>query len=147
LSLQVKDQTKKFLLDSLIYYLKNNKNGTADSLGMYLLPNIKIAPDNSNTIGTMYPTALAGNNIIVSFEPTTDGNMGYYKYVSSVPRLLYFTQLWKPYQLSSDSTAAQVPSKTGVHTRVSTAFMNTQNGVINVLTPGNSLFFYGTKSN
>lgn len=139
------NQTKKFLLDSLTYYLKNNIKGTADSLGMYLIPDVVVSPEKTTSIGTIYPSALSGNNVIVSFESTRDGSLGYYSSISSVPRILYFTQLWKPYQLSPVNTAANVPASVGVHTRVSTAFINTRNGVINVLTPGNTLFFFGTR--
>lgn len=139
------DQNKMFLLDSLVYYLKNNIRGTADSLGMYLIPNATLTPDNTNAIGKLYPTALNGNNVIVSFEPTKEEDLGYFYGTSTVPKILYFTQLWRPYDLGPDNTAADVPAETGVHIRISTCFINTKNGVLNILSPNSSLFFYGTK--
>ncbi|MDQ2751890.1 MAG: hypothetical protein M3R72_02595 [Bacteroidota bacterium] len=144
----------KFDLDSLTYYLKNNINHTADSMSMYLVKTIT-TPQNLTGIGTIYPTELAGDSAIISYEPTKDPNLGYSSIVSTAPRIVYFTQLWQHYNINgNDSTAADVPSSTGVHTLVSTSFLNTQNGVINVLTPGRSssttfigttLFFYGTR--
>ena len=144
----------KFTLDSLTYYLKNNINQTADSMLMYLVKTVT-TPQNLTGIGTIYPTELAGDSAIISYEPTRNGNLGYSSIVSTVPRVVYFTQLWQHYNINgNDSTAADVPSSTGVHTLVSTSFLNTQNGVINVLATGTSnstafvgttLFFYGTR--
>lgn len=138
------DQNKRFLLDSLIYYIKNNKNNTRDSLLMYLVPNIRITPDNVNKTGKIYPSALAGSNTIISFEDTFEPNDGYNNSTTTVPQILYFTQLWKFYQIGPDSTAADIPAGTGVRTRIKTSFINTQNGVINVMAP-NTLFYYGQR--
>ncbi len=150
------DQYAKFGLDSLIYYLKNNINNTADSLSMYLIKTVT-TPQNLTGVGTIYSTELAHDSAIVSYEPVVDGNLGYTSVVSTAPRVVYFTQLWQHYNLNaSDSTAADVPSSSGIRTLVSTSFLNTQNGVINVLTPGatstgninfgTTLFFYGTRN-
>lgn len=140
------DQTKKFLLDSLLYYMRTNKDKTRDSMLMYLLPNVQVAPANSNRIGTIYPSALTGSNSIVSFEDSFDPNDGYSNLTSTVPQILYFTQLWKPYQIGPDSTAADVPARTGIRSKIKTSFMNTANGVINV--PATSvLFYYGMRVN
>jgi hypothetical protein len=149
------DQYAKFGLDSLIYYVKNNINHTADSLSMYLVKT-QTTPQSLTGIGTIYPTELAGDSAIISYEPVKDGTLGYSSIVSTAPKVVFFTQLWKHYNLnSSDSIAANVPATTGVRTLVNTSFINTQNGVINVLSPGIvqttsnvfgiSLFFYGTK--
>ncbi len=148
------DVYAKFALDSLTYYLKNNINHTADSMYMYLVKTVT-TPQSLTGIGTIYPTELAGDNAIISYEPTRDGSLGYTSIVSTAPRVVYFTQLWQHYNINgTDSTAADVPSSTGVRTLVSTSFLNTQNGVINVLTPGvttsanaigTTLFFYGTR--
>ncbi|WP_346239581.1 hypothetical protein ABDK00_009485 [Niabella insulamsoli] len=140
------DQNKKFLLDSLIYYIKNNINNTRDSLLMYLVPNLQVNPDGVTQIGNIYPSALNGSRIIVSFEETVTANDGYYSNISTIPRLLYFTQLWKPYQIGQDSTAAAVPPATGIRTRVKTSFINTQNGVLNALNTA-TLFYYGQRVN
>lgn len=113
---------------------------------MYLLRGVQVTPQNSTEIGTIYPSALAGSSMIVSFERTLERNDGYNPLVSTPPQLLYFTQLWKPYQIGPDSTADDVSPATGIRTRSKTSFINTQNGVINVLSTG-TLFYYGQRVN
>ncbi|SDZ98593.1 Fasciclin domain-containing protein [Arachidicoccus rhizosphaerae] len=140
------DQYAKFTLDSLKYHLEKNIDGIADSLKMYIIPSVLNVDAKLSSTGSFYKTGLSGDSAIVSYEYTYDENMGYSDLVSTPPRLVYYTHLWKPYQLDDqDSTAADIPAKTGVHTLVTTSFMNTQNGVVHVLSPGSTLFFYGTK--
>lgn len=126
------DLSKMFLLDSLNYYLKNNINGTRDSLRMYLLK-IKLTPDILTEEGTIYETGLVNDKVRISFEETTDGNNGYTDKISSVPHLLYYTQNWGGIPQEEEDERVLVK----------TAFIKTQNSVINVLEPGHVLFFYG----
>ena len=135
------NQYAKFTMDSLLFYVKNNINGTRDSLLMYLVPGIATTPANLSTLGAIYPTALAGDSAIISYEITA---IGATSIVSTPPQVVYFTQLWRHYNLSLDSTAAIVPATTGVHTLVATSFINTSNGVINSLTYSAELFFHNS---
>ena len=139
------DITAKFTLDSLKYYIQNNINSTKDSLLMYLIPGQVLTPSLLTPQGALYPSGLKGDTVAVSFETTKDPNSGYTSLVSSVPQLVYFTQLWQHYAIDVDNTAADVPARVGVHTLVKTSFIYTKSGVVNVLNSGNSLFFYGTK--
>ena len=125
------DQSKFFLLDSLNYYLKNNISGTKDSLLMYLIPE-QLTPQNVTMEGTVYSTGLTNDKVMVSFEETKDGNMGYTDLISSVPRLLYYAQIW-------DGQGDPQENKI----LVKTAFIKTKSGSINALDPGHVLFFYG----
>ena len=134
----------KFGLDSLFYYLSNNIGGAKDSLLMYLI-NKPLLYDNLTDVGALYPTALAGDTAIVSYEYTRNTTLGYNSIVSSVPQVVYFTQLWKHYSLSATTPAGQVPNTTGVHTLVKTSCIITKNGVMNALDNSHTLFFYGTK--
>lgn len=136
------NQYAKFTMDSLVYYVKNNINGTRDSLLMYLVPGIATTPTNLSPLGAVYPTALAGDSAIISYEVTT---MGATSIVSTPPQVVYFTSLWRHYNLSVDSTTAIIPTATGAHTLVATAFINTSNGVINSLTYSAELFFYSSR--
>ena len=138
------NQDSTFGLDSLKYYLKNNINGTKDSMLMYLIGKPLPYSVLTNT-GSLYPTGLAGDTVIVSYEYTKNGALGYNSVVSSQPQIVYFTQLWYHYDLSDDNTAGAVPDNIGVHNLVKTSGINTQNGVLNELDNSNRLFFYGTK--
>lgn len=127
------DLSKSFLLDSLTYHLKNNLNGIKDSLLMYLIDK-PLTPDLLTEDGTVYPTKFSGDNVSISFEETTDGNMGYTDLISSVPRLMFYAQLWGREQSEEDEQNKIL---------IKTAFIKTENGIINVLDPGHTLFFYG----
>ena len=141
------DITAKFTLDSLKYYIQNNINGTKDSMLMYLIPGKILTYDMLTPQGALYPTGLKGDTAAVSYEYTRDGNTGYSNLVSTVPQVVYFTQLWQHYDIDKDNTAAGVPSGVGVHSLVKTSFIQTKSGVVNVLNSslGSTLFFYGTK--
>lgn len=139
------NQDAKFTLDSLKYYIQNNINGTKDSLLMYLIPGKVLTPNELTEEGTSYPSGLKGNTVAVSFEFTKDGNSGYNSIVSTIPQLVYFTQLWQPYTIDKNHTAADVPAGVGVHTLVTSSFIYTKSGAVNVLNPVSPLFFYGTK--
>lgn len=136
--------SSKFGLDSLFFYLRNNIKGTKDSLLMYLIK--KPLPYAALTdMGALYATELAGDSAIVSYEYTRNTQLGYNSIVSGVPQIVYFTQLWKHYDLSATNPAGNVPSTAGVHTIVKTSCITTRNGMINALDNSHILFFYGTK--
>jgi hypothetical protein len=138
------NQDSQFGLDSLLYYLQNNINGTKDSMLMYLIHQPLSYSVLTNT-GTLYPTELAGDTVAVSYEYTKEGTLGYNSVVSSQPQLLYFTQLWYHYDLSNDNPAGDIPLNIGVHTRCQTSGIITKNGIMNALINSHTLFFYDTK--
>ena len=144
--IQRTNQYAQFGLDSLLYYLSNNINGTADSLGMYLIDQSLSYSVLTNT-GAFYPTELAGDTAIVSFEYTRDPNLGYTTLVSSVPQIVYYTHMWKPYtyKLSDANPVGDMDPLLGVHTRVITSGIMTKTGIIDELENGHRLFFYGIK--
>jgi hypothetical protein len=131
----------KFALDSLFYYLRNNINGTRDSLLMYLIPNP--LPFSSLTqVGAVYPTLLSGDSVVVSYENTGAGSSSL---TTFQPRVVYFTQLWQHVSLSNNYPASSIIRPIGVHTLCQTSGILTQTGVLNVLPYYHTLFFYGTK--
>ncbi len=144
LQVQATNQNAKFALDSLVYYLKNNIKGTKDSLLMYLVKK-PLTYSVLTDVGAFYPTALAGDTAIVSYEYTKEGYLGYNSVVSNVPQVVYYTHLWHHYDLGPANPAGDVPSSIGVHTLVKTSGILTQNGVMNGLDNSHTLFFYGTK--
>src|ERR1700722_14896158 len=138
-----------FGLDSLLYYLSNNINGTADSLKMYMIHQ-SLPYSILTSIGVQYATDLPGDSAIVSYEPvvSTSPNAADYgsnPLVSSSPQLVYFTQLWASYPLGSANPANAVPAGVGVHTLCSTSGVITSTGILNTLESTHVLFFYGTK--
>jgi hypothetical protein len=134
----------KFALDSLFYYLRNNIKGTKDSLLMYMI-NKPLLSGNLTDVGEIYRTELPNDSAIVSYEYTKNSTLGYTSIVSSLPQIVYFTHLWKHYDLSESNPAGQVPSAIGVRTLVKSSFIATKNGVLNALDNSHTLFFYGTK--
>jgi hypothetical protein len=149
-ALQVANRTAKFGLDSLIYYLKNNIKGTKDSMGLYLISKALPYSALTNT-GNKFLTQLPGDTVIVSFEtaaipdPTKPTIYGYTPLASSQPQVVYFTQLWQPYNLTDANPANKVPAKVGIHTICTTSCIKTQNGVLNALGYSHTLFFSFTK--
>lgn len=136
--------SKIFGLDSLIYYLTNNIKGTKDSLAMYLI-GASLNYDVLTNTGAYYTSGLPGSQIIVSYEYTRDANLGYNPLVSTVPRVVYYTFLWKPYTLTDSNPVSDVPTTVGVRTLVKMSGLETKNGIINGLESSHILFFYNTK--
>jgi hypothetical protein len=137
------DPSAQFGLDSLIYYIRNNINGTRDSLSMYIIA--QPLPFSALTAaGIVYPTGLSGDSAIVSYEYTKDGNLGYNSIVSSVPQVVYFTQLWQHYAIGPNTPADSITTQ-GAHTLCTTSGIQTQNGYLNTLESSSVLFFYGSK--
>ena len=144
IQVQNADPTAKFALDSLFYYLRNNVNGTKDSLLMYFIQQPLPYGALTNT-GAFYPTELPGDTVIVSYEYTKDGNLGYNSLVSGVPQVVYFTQLWEHYDLSDANPAGEITPDIGVHTICTTSGIVTKTGMVNALSNSHTLFFYGTR--
>ena len=138
------NQDSKFGLDSLLYYVTNNTDGTRDSLLMYLVHQPLSYSVLTNT-GALYPTELAGDTVAVSYEYTKAGTLGYNSVVSSQPQIVYFTQLWYHYDLSKDNPASDIPLDIGVHTLCNTSGIITSNGIMNSLSNSHTLLFYNTK--
>jgi hypothetical protein len=138
------DPAAKFALDSLFYYLRNNIDGTKDSLLMYLIHQPLAYSTLTNT-GAFYPTELAGDTVIVSYEYTRDDKLGYNSLVSGVPQVVYFTKLWQHYDLSDAHPASEITADIGVHTLCTTSGIVTKTGMVNALSNSHTLFFYGTR--
>lgn len=138
------DASAVFGLDSLKYYLENNINNTRDSLKMYFI-NETLPYEKLTNTGALYTTGLNGGEVAVSYEFTRSSELGYSSIISSVPRIVYYTFLWYPYDLSDVNPASDIPEDIGVRTRVIQSGLVTRNGIINKLEPVHTLFFYNTK--
>jgi hypothetical protein len=133
------DINAQFGLDSLKYYLQNNIENIADSLLMYQV-HTPLPYSSLTRTGVAYATGLAGDTIVVSYEPLSRNDV-----VSTVPRQVYFTQLWYHYDLSDANPAEDIPEEIGVREPVITSGINTKSGIMNYLNNFHTLFFYATK--
>jgi hypothetical protein len=133
------DINAQFGLDSLKYYLQNNIENIADSLLMYQV-HTPLPYSSLTRTGVAYETGLAGDTIVVSYEPLSRNDV-----VSTVPRQVYFTQLWYHYDLSDANPAEDIPEEIGVREPVITSGINTKSGIMNYLNNFHTLFFYATK--
>ena len=132
---QVKDPTKRYTLDSLIKY---DLGHFTDSINVYIVPN-KIEYANMTNDGTLYATAKAGVNVVVSFEYTNDPKMGYNSNSANKPQIMYYTRLLKP--LSPPIVASEILPADGTRVRVQTSGIETNNGMLHVLANDHVLYF------
>jgi len=127
-----------YSFDTLVKY---DLNKVKDSLMMYIIHQPLTYSELTNN-GALYPTALAGDTVVVSYEYTKDPNLGYSPLISSVPQVMYFTQLWA--HVDPPIIAATLPTNIAIHTLCQTSGLQTTTGMLNVLENGHTLFFYGT---
>jgi len=121
------NQYSKWGLDSMLYYLSNNKNNTRDSLKMYLIAQ-PLTYDKLSEDGIKYPTGLANDSVTVSYKTVTSG-LGYNSNFSTPVKVVYFTHANK---LNSSLTTPVLCTTSGVLTK---------NGVVHVLSSSHSMFF------
>ncbi|SDC46342.1 fasciclin domain-containing protein [Niabella drilacis] len=138
--------TKKFGLDSLIYYLKNNINNTKDSFRLYIVKPALNYGDLTAS-GQFYETGLSAKKVIVSYEYVRSGDLGYNPIVSSIPRVVYLSYLYQPYDLSDSNPASDIPSVVGVRSLCKVSGLRTQNGIMNELEASHVLFFSNWRGN
>jgi len=134
------NQNSKWGLDSLLYYLTNNKNGTRDSLKMYLF-NQKLTYNVLTNTGKFYSSGLAKDSAVISYETTTNTGLGYNSNFTTWPKVIYFGHVYQPYLLNAANPSSMIPSNIGTRVLCTTTGINTSNGVVHVLAPSHSLFF------
>ena len=126
---------KRYNLDSLIKY---DLNVFKDSMNVYIVPKI-INYNNLTENGTLYNTAKAGANAVVSFEYTTDPFLGFNPNSTNKPQIMYYTYLLKP--LIAPIVASDISPTDGVRLRVQTSGIETTTGMVHVLENAHILFF------
>src|SRR5690349_17441302 len=128
----------------MVDYLNNNIRGTIDSFLLICIIKRITFTDLTNT-DALFSMSLPCYTAIVSYEYTKNTNLVYNALVSGVPQLVYFTQLWRHYDVSEANPDSMVPANVGVHTLCKTAGIKTQNGIMNAMDNSHILFFYGTR--
>ncbi len=134
-AVQKVDPFKMWTVDSIMKY---EMDRFKDSLNLYIvkenLPNASLSKK-----GKIYKN-LMNNNVVVSYEETTDPNMGYNENSSVLPQVVYFTYLYQ--ELPSDFDVTQIQYPVGVRTLVQSSNAQTTTGTVQVLTNSHTLFYY-----
>jgi hypothetical protein len=135
IAMQRIDPEKKWTVDSMIKY---ELPRFADSIDMYIV-NQTLPNDLLTENGAKYKNAK-GKDVVVSYEPTDDPNLGYNEASSVRPRIVYFSYLFQV--LGNNVPASDIALPVGVRTRVQTSNAQTTTGVVHVLNNSHILFFY-----
>jgi hypothetical protein len=135
-------QVNPFTNYTLDTMLKYDVAKIKDSMMMYIIHST-LTYQNMTNDGAVYQTALPGDSAVISYQYTTDYNLGYSQYVTNVPQVVYFTQLWNA--PSYPIEASTIPTSVGPSVLVQTSGIQTSTGMLDVLNNGHVLFFYGTK--
>lgn len=134
-AIQNVDPNKKWTVDSIIKYeLKK----FADSLDIYIAKE-NLINDILIAKGKKYNN-VKGGEFIVSYEETEDPNLGYNPNSSVVPKVVYFTYLFKP--IGNDFDVTKIVDPIGNRILVQTSNAQTTTGVVHVLNNAHNLFFY-----
>ena len=131
------DPFKQYNIDSLIKY---DLNVFKDSLNVYIIPSA-VDYDQLTENGTLFQTAKNGAWAAVSFETTYDENNGYSSYVSTPPKLEWFTAIKDKNDVPTPFTASDLPDTVGVHTLCQTSGIHTSTGILNVLSSSHEMYF------
>lgn len=135
IAMQRIDPEKKWTVDSMIKY---ELPRFADSIDIYIV-NQTLQNDLLTENGAKYKNAK-GKDVVVSYEPTDDPNLGYNEASSVRPRIVYFSYLFQ--SLGNNVPASDIALPIGVRTRVQTSNAQTTTGVVHVLNNSHILFFY-----
>lgn len=129
------DPKKMWTIDSIIKYeLKQ----FADSMDIYIAKE-SLTNNVLTASGKKYKN-VKGNEFIVSYEETRDEKLGYNPNSTVIPRIVYFTYLFKPVPDNVDVTKIVPP--VGSRILVQTSNAQTTTGVVHVLNNTHTLFFY-----
>ena len=129
------DPFRKWTIDSMIKY---ELPKFVDSLNIYFVQGA-LSYDQLKENGDLYPTLKTGANCVVSYEETRDEDLGYNPNISNIPRIVYFTFLFK--DITPPIIANEISSTDGKHERVQTSGIESTTGVIDVLNNQHTLFF------
>jgi len=135
LEAQKVDPFAKYSIDTLIKY---DLNVFKDSLNAYIVPQ-KIVYGSLTQNGVVFNTAKNGSQVVISYEPTFDTNLGYTSAVSTAPRIEYYTFIKG--HLPPVVVASQIADTVGVRVLCQTSGLTTSTGQLNVLSNSHVLFF------
>jgi hypothetical protein len=134
-AVQNKNPFAQYSIDTLIKY---DLAGFADSIKMYIIPKT-ITYSSLTSNGVVLNTAQSGARVIVSYEQTTDPNLGYNPVVNNIPLIEYYSLIIGP--LPSTVVAVDLDPLVAVRTLCQTTGLTTATGQLNVLNNSHVLYF------
>jgi len=123
-------------IDSLIKYELPN---FVDSMDIYFLKDVVLPNSELIAKGTIFKN-LKNEDVVVSYEETSNPLLGFSDYSSIKPRIVYFTRLYQ--SLPTDFKVQEIFFPVGERTLVQTSNIQTTNGVLHVLGNSHILFYY-----
>ncbi len=125
----------KYTIDTLIKY---DLSTFADSIRTYIIPQtIKYASLTSN--GVILNTAKPGAQVVVSYEQTTDPNLGYNPVVNTIPQVEYYSLVTGA--LPSPVVSVNLDPSVAIRILCQTTGLTTATGQLNVLSNSHTLYF------
>jgi len=125
----------KYTIDTLIKY---DLATFADSIKTYIIPKtITYASLNSN--GVVLNTAKSGASVVVSYEQTTDPNLGYNPVVNTIPQVEYYSLVIGTLPPSFESV--DLDPSVAIRVLCQTSGLTTATGQLNVLSNSHTLYF------
>jgi hypothetical protein len=123
-----------YTIDTLIKY---DLAGFADTIRRYIIPKT-ITYGSLTSNGVVLNTEQTGTQVVISFEQTTDPNLGYNPVVNTIPQVEYYSLVIGP--LPSPVVSADLDPSVAIRVLCQTSGLTTATGQLNVLS--NSHIFY-----
>jgi len=125
----------KYTIDTLIKY---DLATFADSIKTYIIPQtVTYASLNAN--GVILNTAKSGARALVSYEQTTDPNLGYNPVVNTIPQVEYYSLVIGT--LPSTVVSVDLDPSVAIRVLCQTSGLTTATGQLNVLSNSHTLYF------
>ena len=125
----------KYTIDTLIKY---DLATFADSIKTYIIPKT-ITYTSLTSNGVVLNTAKSGASVVVSYEQTTDTNLGYNSVVNTIPQVEYYSLVIGT--LPSPVKSVDLDPSVAIRILCQTSGLTTATGQLNVLSNSHTLYF------
>ena len=125
----------KYTIDTLIKY---DLATFADSIKTYIIPKT-ITYTSLTSNGVVLNTAKSGASVVVSYEQTTDTNLGYNSVVNTIPQVEYYSLVIGT--LPSPVKSVDLDPSVAIRILCKTSGLTTATGQLNVLSNSHTLYF------
>lgn len=135
LAAQKIDPFAQYTIDTLIKY---DLPTFADSIKTYIISKT-ITYASLTSTGVVLSTAKSDARVVVSYEQTTDPNLGYNPAVNTIPQVEYYSLVIGP--LPSPVVSADLDPSVAIRVLCQTSGLTTATGQLNVLSNSHTLYF------